>query len=192
MEDYKSFTDSQLMQKVSEYDSKSLEELYDRYSPILYTLIKKIVADQKIAEEVLTDIFVIVWEKSRKIDLPINNVYTWLITLARNKAIDRKRRDESTEELPEYNDDYENDYVIPRLSKFIDPLDLNNALSVKENFEGALNDLTDAQQYVLYLAYYEGKTENEIAKKLNIPLPTVKSKIKVALTSLKHNLITGA
>ena len=192
MEDYKSFTDSQLMQKVSEYDSKSLEELYDRYSPILYTLIKKIVADQKIAEEVLTDIFVIVWEKSRKIDLPINNVYTWLITLARNKAIDRKRRDESTEELPEYNEDYENDYVIPRLSKFIDPLDLNNALSVKENFEGALNDLTDAQQYVLYLAYYEGKTENEIAKKLNIPLPTVKSKIKVALTSLKHNLITGA
>jgi RNA polymerase sigma-70 factor (ECF subfamily) len=192
LEDYKSFTDSQLMQKVSEYDSKSLEELYDRYSPILYTLIKKIVADQKIAEEVLTDIFVIVWEKSRKIDLPINNVYTWLITLARNKAIDRKRRDESTEELPEYNDDYENDYVIPRLSKFIDPLDLNNALSVKENFEGALNDLTDAQQYVLYLAYYEGKTENEIAKKLNIPLPTVKSKIKVALTSLKHNLITGA
>ena len=94
--------------------------------------------------------------------------------------------------MPEYNDDYENDYVIPRLSKFIDPLDLNNALSVKENFEGALNDLTDAQQYVLYLAYYEGKTENEIAKKLNIPLPTVKSKIKVALTSLKHNLITGA
>ena len=68
MEDYKSFTDSQLMQKVSEYDSKSLEELYDRYSPILYTLIKKIVADQKIAEEVLTDIFVIVWEKSRKIE----------------------------------------------------------------------------------------------------------------------------
>lgn len=192
MEDYKSFTDSQLMQKVGEYDSKSLEELYDRYSPILYTLIKKIVADQKIAEEVLTDIFVIVWEKSRKIDLPINNIYTWLITLARNKAIDRRRRDESTEELPEYNDDYENDYVIPQLSKSIDPLDLNNAISVKENFEEALNDLTDAQQYVIYLAYYEGKTENEIAKKLNIPLPTVKSKIKVALTSLKHNLITGA
>jgi len=192
LEDYKSFTDSQLMQKVGEYDSKSLEELYDRYSPILYTLIKKIVADQKIAEEVLTDIFVIVWEKSRKIDLPINNIYTWLITLARNKAIDRRRRDESTEELPEYNDDYENDYVIPQLSKSIDPLDLNNAISVKENFEEALNDLTDAQQYVIYLAYYEGKTENEIAKKLNIPLPTVKSKIKVALTSLKHNLITGA
>lgn len=192
MEDYKSFTDSQLMQKVGEYDSKSLEELYDRYSPILYTLIKKIVVDQKVAEEVLTDIFVIVWEKSRKIDLPINNIYTWLITLARNKAIDRRRRDESTEELPEYNDDYENDYVIPQLSKSIDPLDLNNAISVKENFEEALNDLTDAQQYVIYLAYYEGKTENEIAKKLNIPLPTVKSKIKVALTSLKHNLITGA
>ena len=192
MDDYKSFTDSQLIQKVSEYDSKALEELYDRYAPILYSLVKKIVTDQKVAEELLTDIFVIVWEKSGIINSSANNVYTWLITLARNKAVDRKRRDESGEELPEYNDDYENDYVIPQLSKSIDPLDLNNALSVKENFEEALNNLTDAQQYVVYLAYYEGKTESEIAKKLNIPLPTVKSKIKVALTNLKQNLVSGS
>lgn len=192
MDDYKSFTDSQIIQKVSDYDSKALEELYDRYAPILYSLIKKIVTDQKVAEELLTDIFVIAWEKSSIINSSANNVYTWLITLARNKAVDRKRRDESTEELPEYNDDYENEYVIPNLSNSIDPLDLNNALSVKENFEEALNNLTDAQQYVVYLAYYEGKTESEIAKKLNIPLPTVKSKIKVALTNLKQNLVSGS
>ena len=192
MDDYKSFTDSQIIQKVTDYDSKALEELYDRYAPILYSLIKKIVADQKVAEELLTDIFVIVWEKSSIINSSANNVYTWLVTLARNKAVDRKRRDESTEELPEYNNDYENEYVIPKLSKSIDPLDLNNALSVKENFEEALNNLTDAQQYVVYLAYYEGKTESEIAKKLNIPLPTVKSKIKVALTNLKQNLVSGS
>ena len=192
MDDYKSFTDSQIIQKVTDYDSKALEELYDRYAPILYSLVKKIVTDQKVAEELLTDIFVIVWEKSSILNSSANNVYTWLVTLARNKAVDRKRRDESTEELPEYNDEYENDYVIPQLSKSIDPLDLNNALSVKENFEEALNNLTDAQQYVVYLAYYEGKTESEIAKKLNIPLPTVKSKIKVALTNLKQNLVSGS
>ena len=180
------------MHKVSEYDSKALEELYDRYSPILYALVKKIVTDQKTAEEVLMDIFVIVWEKNGNIDLNVNNIYTWLITLARNKAVDQKRRDEAAEELPEYNDEYENDYIIPKLSKSIDPLDLKNALSVKENFEEALNKLTDAQQYVVYLAYYEGKTESEIAKKLNIPLPTVKSKIKVALTNLKQNLVAGS
>jgi len=192
LDDYKSFTDSQIMHKVSEYDSKALEELYDRYSPILYALVKKIVTNQKTAEEVLADIFVIVWEKNRKIDLTVNNVYTWLITVARNKAVDRKRRDMAEEELPEYTDDYENDFIIPTLSKSIDPLDLKNALSVKENFEEALNKLTDAQQYVVYLAYYEGKTESEIAKKLNIPLPTVKSKIKVALTNLKQNLVSGS
>jgi RNA polymerase sigma-70 factor (ECF subfamily) len=192
LDDYKSFTDSQIIQKVTDYDSKALEELYDRYAPILYSMIKKIVTDQKVAEELLTDIFVIVWEKSSIINSSANNVYTWLVTLARNKAVDRKRRDESTEELPEYNNDYENEYVIPNLSKSIDPLDLNNALSVKENFEEALNNLTDAQQYVVYLAYYEGKTESEIAKKLNIPLPTVKSKIKVALTNLKQNLVSGS
>jgi DNA-directed RNA polymerase specialized sigma24 family protein len=138
LDDYKSFTDSQIIQKVTDYDSKALEELYDRYAPILYSMIKKIVTDQKVAEELLTDIFVIVWEKSSIINSSANNVYTWLVTLARNKAVDRKRRDESTEELPEYNNDYENEYVIPNLSKSIDPLDLNNALSVKENFEDTI------------------------------------------------------
>lgn len=180
------------MQKVSEYDSKALEELYDRYSPVLFALVKEIVIDKKVAEEVLVDIFVIVWEKNRTIDLPIDNVYTWLITLARNKAVDAKRRNAAVEELPEYNDEYENDFILPKLSKSIDPLDLKNALSVKENFDTAFNKLTDAQQYVVRLAYYEGRTESEIAKKLNIPLPTVKSKIKVALTNLKQNMVSGS
>lgn len=192
MDDYKSFTDSQIMRKVTEYDSKALEELYDRYSPVLYTLIKKIVNDQVVAEEVLTDIFVIVWKKRKSFDFSTNNVYTWLITLARNKAVDKKRRDETPDGMPEYTDDYETHNILPKLSKSIDPLDLKNALSVKDNFEVALNNLTDAQQYVLYLAYYEGKTESEIAGHLNIPLPTVKSKIKVALSNLKQNLVSGS
>ena len=59
MDDYKSFSDIQIMSKVGDYDSKALEELYDRYSPILYSLIKKIVEDKTKAEEVLTDVFVI-------------------------------------------------------------------------------------------------------------------------------------
>jgi len=93
--------------------------------------------------------------------------------------------------MPEYNDDYEDRFIIPRLSKSIDPLDLNKALSVKDNFEEALNRLTDAQNFVLYLAYYEGKTQGEIANQLNIPVATVKSKIKVSLLNLKQNLVSG-
>jgi len=191
LDDYKSFSDIQIMSKVVEYDSKALEELYDRYSPILYSLIKKIVEDKTKAEEVLVDVFVIVWESKDSSNISTDNVYTWLITLARNKAVDRKRRDENSEGMPEYNDNYKDRFIIPKLSKSIDPLDLNKALSVKDNFEEALNKLTDAQKFVLYLAYYEGKSHSEIAKQLNIPVATVKSKIKLSLSNLKQNLVSG-
>ncbi|MGB5848116.1 MAG: sigma-70 family RNA polymerase sigma factor [Ignavibacteriaceae bacterium] len=179
------------MSKVGDYDSKALEELYDRYSPILYSLIKKIVEDKTKAEEVLTDVFVIVWKCKDLSNILADNVYTWLITLARNKAVDIKRRNENPEGMPKYSSDYENRFIIPRLSKSIDPLDLNKALSVKDNFEEALNKLTDAQKFVLYLAYYEGKSHSEIAKQLNIPVATIKSKIKLSLSNLKQNLVSG-
>ena len=179
------------MSKVGEYDSKALEELYNRYSPILYSLIKKIVEDKTKAEEVLTDVFVIVWKNKNSSNNSVANVYTFLITLARNKAVDIKRRDKNPEGMPEYNDDYEDRFIIPILSKSIDSLDLNKALSIKDNFEEALNKLTDAQNFVIYLAYYEGKTNNEIAEQLNIPVATVKSKIKISLSNLKQNLVSG-
>jgi RNA polymerase sigma-70 factor (ECF subfamily) len=183
-------TDIELMQRVAGYDSKALEALYNRYSPILYTLIKKIVNDQKIAEEVLTDVFVIIWRKINFFDFSTKNVYTWLISLARNKAVDTLRRHRS-DPVEEYTEEYENHFIIPQLSHEIDSLDLKTALNIKDSVEKALNRLTDAQQYVIYLAYYEGLTEKEIAAKLNIPLATVKSKIKIASSNLKENLIRG-
>ena len=184
-------TDIELMQRVASYDSKALEALYNRYSSLLYTVIKKIVTDEKVAEEVLTEVFAIIWRKVNLFDFNSENVYTWLITLARNKAIDNLRRTRMDEVMRLYTEEYENENIIPHLSTAIDPLDMKTALNIKDNVETALNKLTDAQQYVLYLAYYEGLTEKEIAAKLNIPLPTVKSKIKMALSNLKENLIKG-
>ncbi len=177
------------MQRVASYDSKALELLYNRYSSLLYTLIKKIVAESELAEEVLAEVFVIIWSKINYFDSALNNVYTWLITLARNKAVDKVKRLRAPENIPEYNEEYENNFIIPQLSPEIDPLDLRTVINVKDSFEIALNKLTDAQKYVIYLAYYEGLTQNEIAQKLNIPLATVKSKIKVALVNLKDNLL---
>ncbi len=183
-----SATDIQLMQRVANYDSKALEALYNRYSALLYTIIKKIVSDEKIAEEVLTDVFVIIWRKNNQFNFNTANVYAWLISLARNKAVDTVRR-QHNQTTEEYTEDYENSFIIPHLAPGIDALDINTALSVKGNVEKALKSLTDAQQYVIYLAYYEGLTQQEIAAKLNIPLPTVKSKVKIALSNLKENLL---
>jgi RNA polymerase sigma-70 factor, ECF subfamily len=183
-------TDIEVIQKIAAFDSKALEVLYNRYSAILYTTIKKIVTDERLAEEILTEVFVIIWKKGNKFDQRKGSVYTWLVMLARNKAVDVFRRLKEGCELPDYTEEYEDEFVIPQLSSVIENIDFKVATGLKSNVEGALTRLTDAQQYVISLAFYEGMTENEIAVKLNIPVETVKSKIRTALTNFKTNLMS--
>ena len=186
-----SYTDMELLQRVANYDSKALEALYNRYSPIIFTLVKKIVSDPALAEEVLIEIFVIIWRKVNYFDFKSGSPYTWLITLARNKALDAVKRRANPMAFEEYSDNYEDFYIVPQLSQSIDALDIQTAVEVRGKVERALNQLTDAQQYVIYLGYYEGLNENEIAERLKIPVQTVKSKLKIALTNLRDNLIKG-
>ena len=181
-------TDSELMQRVHVNDSKALEALYNRYSPLLYTLIKKIVIDEEVAKDVLSDVFVIIWRKIDLFDFNSNNAYTWIVTITRNKAIDTIRRAKNSSEMVPYSEEYENKEIIPKLSQTFVPLDLEAANKIKDGIEAALDKLTDAQQFVINLAYYEGLTQKEIAERLKIPVPTVKSKIKIALSNLKDNL----
>ena len=184
-------SDIDVMKRVAAYDSKALEILYNRYASLLYTLIKKIAVKKELAEEILTEVFVIIWKRVELFDIYSGNVYTWLITLARNKAVDTIRRNNKDLEMPEYSDKYEVDFIVPRLSKQIDALDLATANTIKDSVEVALKKLTDAQQYVIYLAYYEGLTQREIAERLNIPYSTVKSKIKIASLNLREYLLKG-
>jgi len=183
-------SDKEIILKVAENDSKALEELYDRYSPILFTLINKIVQEKSAAEDLLSDIFVIIWQKIDRFDSDAGNVYTWIINLTRNKAIDFVKRNRNPEEMEEYSDEYENKNIIPNLSPSAEAMDLDKALDMKDKINDSFNKLTDAQQYVLKLAYYQGYNEQEIASELNIPLPTVKSKINIALGNLNKNLAT--
>lgn len=182
-------SDKEIILKVAGNESKALEELYDRYSPVLFTLINKIVQDKPAAEEILSDVFVIIWQKNNLFDSEAGNVYTWMINLARNKAIDFVKRNRNPEEMKDYNDEYENENIIPHLSSSAEPLDLDKVLSMKDKINNSFNKLTDAQQYVLNLAYYRGYNEEEIARELNIPLPTVKFKISLALGNLNKNLV---
>lgn len=182
-------SDSELMLKVAGYDSKALEQLYDRYSPILYTLIKRIVNDEEVAKEVLSDVFVIIWKKIDQFDFKTNNVYTWLITIARNKAIDTLIRSLQKEGIEDYTDKYEEEKILPKLSNSINPLNLEQILNNGEKVKEIINSLTEAQRYVLELSYYEGLNEKEIAEKLKIPLPTVKSKLQLALGILQQKLV---
>ncbi len=188
MESNSKIPDNELMLKVAGYDSKALEQLYDRYSPLLYTLIKKIVDDKEFAEEILSDVFVIIWRKIDHFDFKSNNVYTWLVTIARNKAIDSLKRKEQKEDLETYDDKFEEDNILPKLSPEINPLELEQILGKSDIVKESINSLTDAQRYVLELSYYEGMDDKMIAEKLKIPLSTVKSKLLLALNILQKKL----
>jgi RNA polymerase sigma-70 factor (ECF subfamily) len=113
-----------------------------------------------------------------------------MINLARNKAIDFVKRKRNLEEMEEYNDEYENENIIPHLSSSAEPLNLDKVLSMKDKVDDSFKKLTDAQRYVLKLAYYKGYNEEEIARELNIPLATVKFKIGNALGNLNKNMAT--
>jgi RNA polymerase sigma-70 factor, ECF subfamily len=180
-------TDIELIQRITNRDSKALENLYDRYSPVLYTLVKRIVVDKETSEEILADIFVIIWQKSSMFDINTGNLYSWLINLSRNKALDFIRREKGLI-TDEYNEDYEKTVILPNISTIIPSNDLDKTFGSREKIYSAVHNLTDAQQYVLSLAYYDGLSESEIAAKLNIPLLTVKSKIRVALNTVKEIL----
>jgi len=179
--------DIELFKRILNKDSKALEALYDRYSPVLFTFIKRIVNDTAIADGVLADVFVIIWQKTSKLNFEHHNPYAVLINLCRNKALDTLRRAQNIE-LPEYTGDFEDEFILPKLSIHTPQNDLSKILPNREKIQFAIHSLTEAQQYVISLAYYDGLTESDIAAKLNIPLLTVKSKIRVALNSIKENL----
>jgi len=182
-----SLTDTEIMQRIAGYDSKALEQLYDRYTPLLYTLIRKIIPDKETAEEVLSEVFAIIWRQIDQFDLSKINVYTWMVILARNKAIDVKNRamGKITEE---YTEEYEKENILPKLSLEIESIELETVLGMKEKIEGAMKSLTDAQRYVIELSYYEGLDESGIAEKLKIPSSTVKSKLQVAIGNLMKKI----
>lgn len=192
MSKYKEYSDTELLQKIAKYDSRALEELYDRYSQVLFTVIKKIAPGEEATEKTLVDVFTIIWRKAGMFNSEHGSAYTWLITLARNKAIDDVRRSRSSQiNWDEYDDNYEDFYIVPTLSDKIDDLDFDTANRLGPKVEEALNGLSDAQKYVIHLAYYEGYTMDEIAGKLNIPLETVRAKITTALHVFRDNLVKG-
>jgi len=187
---FKDLSDLELMQEIAKFESRALEELYDRYSPLLYTIIKKISPDQATAEQILVEVFVIIWRKINHFNFRSGSVYSWLVTLARNLAVDTLRRERASANTREiYDDAYEDYFILPTFPDQMDSLDLKTALSLKPKIEKSLTKLTDTQKYVLHLAYYEGYTIDEIADKLNVPVETVRSKVMNALHSLRDFLV---
>ena len=190
VQNYNDLSDIELFIKIEKYDPYAIEEVYQRYAPVLLPLIVRIVNNPQSAEKILIDVFISLWRKIDFFNFDCGNTYTWLVTLTRNKAARFLRQKHSENiDITIDEDEYENFYIMPDLDEKIESLDLVSALKRKVAIEEAVNKLTEAQKYVLFLSYYDGFTLTDISNKLNIPLATIRSKIMMSLNNLRDFLL---
>lgn len=170
-----------LMQRIAQRDDKALAELYGRFSKALYNVIFGIVKRKEDAEEILCEIFFQVWEKAPAYDIAKGSVYTWLLTMARNRSIDRLRskgfkngRAESAMET----DDVAGQDGHSQLDNVV----LEERAGIVKT---ALGKISRDQRRVLETAYFEGLTHSEIAASLGVPLGTVKSRVRDGMKAMQ-------
>jgi len=181
-------TDGELVLKIAGFNAQAFEQLYSRYSSFLYSLIKKIIGDPKLSERVLLNVFAIFWKRIELYDATTNNVYTHLTLLTRNRAIDVLKRMDEHKLSPAYDDLYEFEKIIPKLSPVMKPISLELAMAFAERIRFYKTQLTEVQNLILNMIFFEGLTDDEIAKKLNVPEATIKQKVQTVLGTLMQNL----
>lgn len=171
------YTQDELIVLIRERNQKAFSYLYDNYSQALFGVINNIIKDQEESEDVLQNTFLKIWNNFAGYDEQKGRLYTWMLNIARNLAIDstRSRHEKIKNKIQEANDSvyHKNNLYAENNS--------HDAIGLK----GILDNLKDDQKQIIDLAYYEGYTQEEISKKLNLPLGTVKTKVRQAILVLR-------
>jgi RNA polymerase sigma factor (sigma-70 family) len=173
-------------------DRRAFAELYDATSAHLLGVILRIVRQREPSEDVLQEVYVNVWKSAGSYDAALSQPLTWLARIARNRAIDSLRRDQTQPQTVSAHgeDDAEGDDDL--LDRQADdgpgPLDLLERAAEAHALQGCMSQLGGEQQQALALAFYQGLSHSEVADHLNQPLGTVKSWVRRALQTLKSCL----
>jgi RNA polymerase sigma-70 factor (ECF subfamily) len=175
--------DAALVHRLLHQDVTAFEQLYDRHSRIVYSLVLRILQQTQTAEEVVQDVFLQVWRNAAQYQESRGPFVPWLLTMARNRALDtlrlkserQRRREDQAEELPSIS-------VAPQYEKELDQK------RRAERVRSLMAQLSAPQQKAIEMAYFDGLSHSEIAATLHEPLGTVKSWIRNGLLRLKEGL----
>lgn len=170
--------DAELVQLVAADDTDALRVLYERYGSIVFGMAQRLLGDRQLAEECTQDVFVALWRNAAKYEPGRAMVSTWLIGIARNRAIDLVRRRAARPADP-YGEIWQGD-------ESPDSADLVVATDRAQRVAAAVAELPAPQREALTLAYFEGLSHSEIAERLHVPLGTVKGRIRLALDRLRE------
>src|SRR6516165_12439780 len=178
-------SDAELMAALVDRDPDSMQQIYQRYEPVLRTVILGVLHEEGDADDVLHDVFLQLWNHSDRL-VPEKGLQGFLVTMARRRALDRLRRRLVYRRVTDR-------FECELKAKFRDELRANETEmannDLSELLEGIIKDLPDPQQEVVHLTFFEGMSQREIAAGKTIALGTVKTRLQLALKKLLHQLI---
>ena len=181
-----SLIDPDLLARVGKGDHQAFSELYHRTSSLLFTLARRILSDRDEAADLLQEIYLEVWCKVVRYDAGRGSPMAWLVTMTRSRAIDRLRSRASRGHG--ITDSLDRSPAAQVQDQTPGPLEASADLELRGLVAKALAELPAAQQQALELAYYEGLSHAEIAGRLNEPLGTIKTRIKLGMNKLHATL----
>lgn len=176
------------MARIKARDAAALSELYDQYNRLLFGLILSILKKREEAEDTLQEVFTQIWEKAEQFDLERGTVYTWIVSLTRNKSIDRLRSKVYKEQKKQSTSLDDEDVFHPLYSDETDPLENTILTDRAKKLRDALDQISDKQRKVLQVAYFNGMSQSEIADEYDIPLGTVKTRMRDGMMKLRELL----
>ena len=175
--------DADLVRRLKAREPRAMNDLYDRYGRLAYSLICRIVRNPSTAEDLVQETFLRVWNRVQSFDAERGALGAWVLTVARTRAIDHLRSVDGRMEAGAIELDH---LERPGLFAKLDSAAL--AMDRVRRLKSAFEKLTPAQRQVIELAYYEGMSQTEMAERLKQPLGTVKTWTRSALKILRDEL----
>ena len=168
-----------LIERIVARDEAAVAELYDRHCRLLFGLILRIIRDRSEAEEILQEVFVLVWTRAETYNVSLGPPAAWLVRIARNRAIDRLRANNVRLRAVE---------SAPAPAAAENP-ESRASLSEQQRAVGrALDTLPPDQRELIEQAYFLGLTQSELAERFKLPLGTVKTRIRTGMLALRLQL----
>jgi RNA polymerase sigma-70 factor (ECF subfamily) len=170
------YQESELVTLLRQRNGSAFSYLYDHYSGSLYSVIVSIVPDKELANDLLQEVFVKIWRQIESYDNTKGRLFTWMLNIARNASIDaiRSKNYQQSQQNRELTENVYNEGGSTQTN------------TDKIGLRKIVQKLRDEYRVLVELSYFEGYTQDEISKMLNIPLGTVKTRLRNALIQLKQ------
>ena len=180
---YRGLRDGELVELVAQKDAGALEALYERYGRAAYSLARRILTEETLAQDVVQEVFLSLWRDARRFDAGRGTVATYLLSMTHHRAVDVVRREENLRRWRTSDEGLELE-ADPKVRVEDEVLTSERRAEVR----AALGELPAAQREALLLAYFGGYTQREVAALVGVPLGTVKTRMAAGMRKMRAAL----